>query len=1450
MNFPLIMQRVTHATSWATLRLISFTLAVSSVCFITFAQAQTPPDHGERVTGGEIILTTENANAVGVAKTDAYYLVLDGTDKINYIYDNNGAFIDPEDRAFDSSSIPFSRLDDAVNADPQDIAVAITGKYAYVLDADDKMLYAYDILSVGQVVNPGVDGAQCDSGVFIAADPTLYPDVESFTDFLPFICEGGYTRGVLRDRMFVPHPPGTRTPDANTGDNSVVGTRVESKDINISMIGMPTSIFAAGNRIWVADSAANKIFAFETTIGRRITTTGSGTTALNPPIRLYTGPVEEEPDAVVDLRELGEFNNLAPMNSNPSAIHLQGSVWYVLDSNARNVFAYNAVTGERLSDLEFDLTTLNRDPTGMVITVDSDAKGLLYVLDGSASRVFAYRFDPIGAWVAADAGRVFTTVEAGPDQTVQPGADVRLRGTVRDSNLSGNNELIHHWGASMVDCDGDGTDDLSTGFRIANDMTNPSAQFIAPPIPDSCSGYYVLTFTYYVDGGDYRGAEGFPSDTLLVTVGTVPLVRTEPLTTLDLGEDQTLQGDTRTVELNPSFTDLDIDDDNEYTYVWRVTTSGCSAVTEIYFSVANHPPNREFSGSTELPVIIGDRDDRLSLVVNKPLIPLGCSSYEITAQLTVTGGEITVSDSVQILTTGTGGTFLEAGADQNFPNAISAESFELNAIFRDTNVDGNNAYSYSWSFDIEGCTNLLGVDAYLDPTADYDPVEAGLITLTTVSDASFTTASRAISVAGEKPAVPLRCSAYAIIATLTVTGGDGGTLTDSVRLTSFAEPAFLRDTATVHILATAEGGGTQGRNLQPGTQITATVPAILINDRGSADYSYSWTVEAACGARFGTPDNPLVPIAEVVANPPSSSFYTRYSITFTAPAIPDDCDRYVLSVAVTVVVNGFVYRPNLPAASGSGATAATSEVIDTIRVVRLFTAGAGTVEGLNAAILPRLAQVIGNQSAEVVAERIGQIGQVRIASASLRLGGVEVTDYVGSTSSEKSVTLGALLPDVAGDASGLEVLPANSGTGTQWLSLLSEYAKTNVDEIDSKVLLGNSEFVLPLRDKQHSNGFTSTAFWGSGNYRNLSDESEESGIDWDGNLVGVNLGVDTSWTSASGGKLLGGLAISWTEGDIEYTSTSGTGTSDGEYALNLVGAHPYVGWHFDSTDLWASVGYGVGEIEITEASSVLSVDLEFQNAGFGGSSELWKWGDTTLRAKGSTQVSKLLASENIDIGLLADSFRTNLVNLGVEISHRVNLANGAYMEPAFGLGARNSSDESGNGLAIEASVKRVDNEAGVIMEGRLHGLVGSENYKEWGIEGVARKQSGRDGQGIGLHIAPGYGEVRNEIDQMWNKEWVVGVSDESEYAPRLLVEMDYGMTPHTVLGRAFRGLLTPYSELVLSNTSDRYRLGLRWQLGASSPTISDYTFHLDLFGQQHVSSSISNTMLLKGELRF
>ena len=396
----------------------------------------------------------------------------------------------------------------------------------------------------------------------------------------------------------------------------------------------------------------------------------------------------------------------------------------------------------------------------------------------------------------------------------------------------------------------------------------------------------------------------------------------------------------------------------------------------------------------------------------------------------------------------------------------------------------------------------------------------------------------------------------------------------------------------------------------------------------------------------------------------------------------------------------------------------------------------------------------------------------------------------------------------------------------------------SADNRHLRKLLSGSGFVLPLNasDEQGSamgTGLSTAAFWGSGEYRDLSGES--GATDWDGNLYGVHVGVDAHL----GGGLLAGGAVSWLESEVEYDSVD---LGKGEYAVNMVSWYPYLGWSAGGLDWWASVGYGNGELEIArQGGDTLSSELKMHAIGGGGGGELWQRGATTLRLRGEVLRSTLEVSGS-GTDIRAHEVGATRLRMTMEASHTRTLAGGSVLEPSLEVGGRydDGDGENGAGGEVGGALRYHSPAMRIIADGSGRVVLGhSGGYKEWGIQGSVVLQPGGAGRGLSFSLSPGYGDSASGVEQLW-REGLPGDGDDGaeRYSARLDTRLGYGFAL-----RARDGVLTPYGEMTHGAT-DSYRMGLNWKAGTR--------FGLNLLGERRESGAdpAEHAIVLKGEMRF
>ncbi len=396
------------------------------------------------------------------------------------------------------------------------------------------------------------------------------------------------------------------------------------------------------------------------------------------------------------------------------------------------------------------------------------------------------------------------------------------------------------------------------------------------------------------------------------------------------------------------------------------------------------------------------------------------------------------------------------------------------------------------------------------------------------------------------------------------------------------------------------------------------------------------------------------------------------------------------------------------------------------------------------------------------------------------------------------------------------------------------------DRFDWKRVLAGSAFVLPLNGAgggaaEKAQDFT---LWGAGDYRSIEGTD---GVRWDGDLFSLQLGLDAQLNE----RTVLGVAISKSQARLDYTDTS-LGVS-GDYDLDMTSVHPYLGWAAGGMDFWATLGYGDGELEISEdgasGEALPSSDLSMQTLALGASGILMEAGLTTLGLKGEVLSSTVELDGNAQItAVTRDASRLRMT---LEASRTQSLDSGAQFESSLEAGLRfdGGDGETSAGAELGASLRYASLGGGLVIEGKVRTLVGGE-AEEWGLSGAISFQPSTNGRGLSFSLTPGYGVPSSGVQQLWQQGLNDGLGGAShgasnEYSPSLDVRLDYGM--HALRGP---GLMTPYTELSLGDSGDTYRLGLRWQ--------RNKLFDLKLVAERKegTTRATDHRIYLEGELAF
>ncbi len=476
----------------------------------------------------------------------------------------------------------------------------------------------------------------------------------------------------------------------------------------------------------------------------------------------------------------------------------------------------------------------------------------------------------------------------------------------------------------------------------------------------------------------------------------------------------------------------------------------------------------------------------------------------------------------------------------------------------------------------------------------------------------------------------------------------------------------------------------------------------------------------------------------------------------------------------------------------------------------------GRANRLNEVILPQFAAGFATQTLGAVADRIESVSAGH-AARELRLGATPMSASSG----------GALDLRHDGRTGAFGDRTAFGGQTHRPLRLAD--------------VLDGAAFGMTLGQEEEEGGFPAIGVWGRGGRLSLSGADRE--VSWDGGLWSAHVGADMR----IGSDLLAGIVVSHATGDFDATSAAATGSVAGLYEAGLTSAHPYLAWLApDGSNLWASGGYGRGEVRVTETGmSKRDAGMSFASGALGGRSVLFRDADllvggmTRLALKGEGSYARFTtASESGLEGLTAHTSRLRLM---LEGSHERPLGTGT-LTPALEVGVLYDRGDAveGAGVEVGGSVAYRMRDPGLTVEVRSRALVthAETDRREWGVGAMVSLDPGDEGRGPFLKVAPSQGGTESGLQQMFDRSPafsptpMAGLRSER----RLTAEGGHGF------GLPLAGVLTPYAGLQMAEMGRAVRLGARYQLGP--------LFRLDLEGarRESVMGTRDRQLALQGAL--
>ena len=349
--------------------------------------------------------------------------------------------------------------------------------------------------------------------------------------------------------------------------------------------------------------------------------------------------------------------------------------------------------------------------------------------------------------------------------------------------------------------------------------------------------------------------------------------------------------------------------------------------------------------------------------------------------------------------------------------------------------------------------------------------------------------------------------------------------------------------------------------------------------------------------------------------------------------------------------------------------------------------------------------------------------------------------------------------------------------------------------------------------------------------------ADDGGLSLDGEVATATIGFD-----GQGVRWLGGVALSYSEGDGEY---GGGGTAGGTLTSTLAGLHPYFRYAFgERGSVWGVLGYSEGELRLTPegAETALETDLTTSMAAFGGRAALFG-GSERFELSLLSDVRLTHTAAAAAPGLAQGEGTTGRVRVMAEGAGTMTLGNGAVLRPMFEAGLRydDGDAETGGGFEVGAGLAYTAGRLTAQLNAR--GLLAHEaaDYEEWGVSGSLLYRGYADGRGLSARLGSAWGATQSGVRSLWTRDTVDGLARGAAApaaAGRYWAEFGYGLD-----GPRGRALWTPYVG-VDAGGGRALRLGLNFVSGPNAE------FGLELGRRDGGGEAAQHAIELRGALRW
>ena len=336
------------------------------------------------------------------------------------------------------------------------------------------------------------------------------------------------------------------------------------------------------------------------------------------------------------------------------------------------------------------------------------------------------------------------------------------------------------------------------------------------------------------------------------------------------------------------------------------------------------------------------------------------------------------------------------------------------------------------------------------------------------------------------------------------------------------------------------------------------------------------------------------------------------------------------------------------------------------------------------------------------------------------------------------------------------------------------------------------------------------AVWGHADYRNLSGNSADYPLGYDGNVNGFHAGADITF-----GQFLVGVSASQFDGDLNYNYSGNTGRVNltapinGLYQIGARTLSPYVNWSWNSNSgIWTMASFGVGDVGLSDPD-MTPERSETSLYAFAAGADLrliTAQSGFSLTAKGAAWTGQMDLDENTSrISGLAVSVRR--IQMSFEGAYRIGLASNGMFQPFIEAGMRGDGGDGQTGLGLElgGGARLALPSAGLRFTGQGRALVAHKgNIDEWGFGGMLSYSRGSR-TGPTLELGSYTGHTIGGTHKIWNDAAWFAEHSRGRARTRLQSLLGYGFEMSA-------GTIMPYTRIDLERGVNT-RMGAEYRFG-------------------------------------